>query len=73
MKKMIFGTILIFVDLVLIIGGLTCLIIGSIMYHVAQDYQAQLVNVLFALGFVGVGSFSATLSTILGALLVFSD
>ena len=72
MKKIIFGSVLIFIDLILIIGGLTCLIIGSILYNIAQDYQAQLVNLLFALGFVGVGSISATLLVVFGISL-FSD
>ena len=71
MKKMIFGSILIFIDLVLVIGGLTCLIIGSIMFHVAQEYQAPLVNLLFAIGFVGVGSFLATLLVVFGSFLFF--
>ena len=70
MKNKIFGSILVFVDLVLIIGGLTCLIIGSILCNIAQDYQAQLVNLLFALGFVGVGSFTATLLVMFGAILL---
>ena len=65
MKK-VFGIILLFIDLIFIIGGLTCLIIGSILHNIAQDYQAQLVNLLFALGFVGVGSISATLLVVFG-------
>ena len=71
MKKIIFGSVLIFIDLMLIIGGLTCLIIGSILYSVAQDYQAPLVNLLFALGSIGTGSFLATLLVIFGAVLLF--
>lgn len=70
MKKT-FGIILLFIDLILLIGGLTCLIIGSILYRVAQVYQTPLVNMLFALGFVGVGSFSATLLVTIGAVLLF--
>ncbi len=70
MRKKIFGSILIFVNLVLLIGGLTCLIIGSLLYRVAQIYQMPIVNMLFALGFVGVGSFSTTLLVAFGAFLI---
>lgn len=72
MKKA-FGIILLFIDLILLIGGLTCLIIGSILYRVAQVYQTPLVNMLFALGFIGVGSFSATLLIVFGVSLLLSD
>jgi hypothetical protein len=52
---------------------LTCLIIGLTLHNVAQDYQAPLVNLLFALGFVGAGSFLSTLLVVFGAFLLFKD
>lgn len=72
MKK-VFGIILLFIDLILLIGGLTCLIIGSILYRIVPAYHTPIVNLLFALGFVGVGSFSATLLVVLGSILTLSD
>ena len=72
MKK-VFGLILFFIDLMLIIGGLTCLIIGLILYRTGQAHQLPLINTLFALGFVGVGSILATLLFVLVVLLVFGD
>ena len=60
MKKFIIGIILIIIDLLLIVACLTCLIVGSVLYKNAQEYQAPIINSLFALGFVGVGCFVST-------------
>lgn len=60
MKKFIFGIILIIIDLLLIVACLTCLIVGLFLYKNAQEYQAPIINSLFALGFIGVGSSIST-------------
>lgn len=72
MKKA-FGIILLFIDSIFIIGGLTCLIVGSILYKIGQDYQIPLINTLFALGFCGAGSFLATIFALLGSGILLSD
>lgn len=73
MKSKVLGIILLVINVILIIVGVTCAIIGLVLNSNAQLYQAPIVNALFSIGFVGVGSAISTLFVILGFALAVSD
>lgn len=73
MKKNIFGIILIIIELILMISGITCLIVGLVLYKNAQEYQVPLINSLFAIGFVGVGCSISTPLITAGIYFILKD
>ena len=69
MKKLSLGVSLIFIDLVLIVAGITCLIIGSIA---SEQVISSLIEFLLVFGWVGVGVGVGSILTFFGILLIAS-
>ena len=69
MKKLSFGVALIFIDLVLIIAGITCLIIGSIA---SKHVISSLIEFLLVFGWFGVGVGVGSILTFFGIVLIAS-
>ncbi len=67
MKKFVFGMLLVLLELILLIGGIVCLIIGLVLN---QREVSTLVETLLILGFSGTGAGIGGIITFTGVLLI---
>lgn len=67
MKKFVFGILLCLLELILLIGGIVCLIIGLVLN---QREASTLVETLLILGISGTGAGVGGIITFTGALLI---
>lgn len=67
MKKFVFGMLLALLELILLIGGIVCLIIGLVLN---QREASMLVEILLILGISGTGAGVGGIIAFTGALLI---
>lgn len=67
MKKFVFGMLLVLLELILLIGGIVCLIIGLVLN---QREVSTLVETLLILGISGTAAGIGGIITFTGALLI---
>lgn len=65
--KLTIGMTLLILDLMFVVAGVTCLVIGGIL---SEREVSSLVESLLAFGFIGIGTAIGSVVAIIGSLLV---